>query len=236
MTRAAALPSPAAAQKQGPSLLASKLALWESDPTPQRTPPQLANSVADTPQLVVEVPQSRRVDSIAPSVSATRMLTSSPEHTDSASPSLPPAPPVRTKNRERADSVNSPPSPQPVAALDLVALVSSPIRRSEVAVAPTQRERPRLPFLMPLKVGNAAERRERWQGDDHTREKPFALTARHERPARTRSDEEPTVHIHIGRIEVRAAIPLPARRVAPSPPKPTVSLDDYLNKTRRREP
>ena len=48
--------------------------------------------------------------------------------------------------------------------------------------------------------------------------------------------QDPTVHINIGRIEVRAQPAVPASAPRPAPPKPqsTLSLNDYLKRSGRR--
>lgn len=50
--------------------------------------------------------------------------------------------------------------------------------------------------------------------------------------ALSRESAEPIVHVHIGRIEVRAPA-APERRRAPRPREPRLSLDDYLAQTRQ---
>jgi hypothetical protein len=48
----------------------------------------------------------------------------------------------------------------------------------------------------------------------------------------------PTVHVHIGRIEVRAALPPPAnppQPASPPAPRPGAALADYLQKRWRGE-
>jgi hypothetical protein len=51
---------------------------------------------------------------------------------------------------------------------------------------------------------------------------------------RSPSSSTPDVHVSIGRVEVRALFPEPPTRRAPPPrPRPTVSLDDYLNQRNR---
>jgi hypothetical protein len=42
-------------------------------------------------------------------------------------------------------------------------------------------------------------------------------------------DRAPEIHVHIGRVEVRAVLPTPAPR-AETPKAPAVSLDDYLKR------
>jgi hypothetical protein len=53
-------------------------------------------------------------------------------------------------------------------------------------------------------------------------------------PTTPLSSPEPSVQVSIGRVEVRAIFPEPAERRAPVPrTRPTVSLDDYLNRQSR---
>lgn len=56
-----------------------------------------------------------------------------------------------------------------------------------------------------------------------------------ERITRARPLEETSVHIHIGRIEVRAVAPLTPRPPTPVSHQPSVTLEDYLNRTRNRK-
>jgi hypothetical protein len=53
-------------------------------------------------------------------------------------------------------------------------------------------------------------------------------------PATPSTPAEPSIRVSIGRVEVRAVFPEPAERRAPAPKaRPTVSLDDYLNRQNR---
>lgn len=54
-------------------------------------------------------------------------------------------------------------------------------------------------------------------------------------PARRVADNEPPIHVTIGRIEVTALTQAPPAKRTPAPRKPAMSLDDYLTRRRRRE-
>ncbi|HEX4385907.1 MAG TPA: hypothetical protein VH083_23280 [Myxococcales bacterium] len=53
-------------------------------------------------------------------------------------------------------------------------------------------------------------------------------------PATAPAAEEPEIHVHIGRIEVRASSPAPAP--APRRPPLALSLEQYLERGKRRGP
>lgn len=49
------------------------------------------------------------------------------------------------------------------------------------------------------------------------------------------TDSEPAMHVTIGRVEVRAVFPAPLqRRAQPAKPRPSLSLDNYLNRNTNR--
>jgi hypothetical protein len=93
-----------------------------------------------------------------------------------------------------------------------------------------------------LSAGNGLDRNESSPEKSSPETKTIAPGSKHPvSPARTASPNaapqlvssaaEPAIRVTIGRVEVRAVFPeQPARRTAPQRARPTVSLDDYLNR------
>jgi hypothetical protein len=138
-------------------------------------------------------------------------LTATTQPEQNASVSAPPS----NAGRSGLDPVRLAPAPQP----------ADPPVRAEASMPASDADEWE-PAVAPPRFANVA---------------PLPLAARRPAPAARalamRGDaelpSEPPVRITIGRVEVRAVFPETQARRAPPPPKPTVSLDEYLSRGAR---
>jgi len=105
---------------------------------------------------------------------------------------------------------------------------------SETVTSRFRGGRREVPRLMPRVDDLRAEYQQQIPSTSRTVEKSLFPVPSRSEPMSGRPTDEPIVQIHIGRIEVRAAAPPTERHAAPSPPKLTVSLDDYLERNRKQ--
>jgi hypothetical protein len=63
-----------------------------------------------------------------------------------------------------------------------------------------------------------------------------SLDPRGDRPIRQPAEAEPTIEVHIGRIEVKPMTPSPPAAPSPRPRIPAMTLDEYRRKRQERRP
>jgi hypothetical protein len=168
----------------------------------------------------VPPPQTVLLQSVAPTASPARDIDwLAPDHSRPSAPTLPPLPLVETK-RVVATSTTIVRSTMAPPALAPVKPEASPIAR--VAASHPSREAPLAP---------------RVAASQPSREAPLAPRVARSFPPRASAPAltppETTLHVTIGRVDVRAATPQPERRSAPAA-SPVMSLEEYLQSWKSR--